>query len=232
MPSWSIHCAVAKKVMDYIEVDKNTFLFGNIVADVDDYVNDYGSYATHFYGTLNCEACPNEELPDINKFYNLYKNELDDSLILGYYCHLLTDYYFNDYTYTNHWIMDERKNIIGVKLADGSISEIKSIYKLQDIKRKDFAKFGKMLYDSGLTEFPKYSKEIMNHTKLLQPNFIKDNDIKVMLSKVYLYLEEVDKNNHEYAIFNDKELFEVIEMTTNNIIRRFEELKLTKGNKR
>ena len=53
-----------------------------------------------------------------------------------------------------------------------------------------------------------------------------------MLSKVYLYLEEVDKNNHEYAIFNDKELFEVIEMTTNNIIRRFEELKLTKGNKR
>ena len=74
MPSWSIHCAVAKKVMDYIEVDKNTFLFGNIVADVDDYVNDYGSYATHFYGTLNCEACPNEELPDINKFYNLYKH--------------------------------------------------------------------------------------------------------------------------------------------------------------
>ena len=31
MPSWSIHCAIAKKVMKDLDIDANTFLFGNII---------------------------------------------------------------------------------------------------------------------------------------------------------------------------------------------------------
>lgn len=232
MPSWSIHCAVAKKIISHLDVDENTFLFGNIVADVDDDINHYGSYATHFYGTLASSFCPNEELPNIHEFYDIYKSKLNDPLIMGYYCHLLTDYYFNDYTYTNHWLMDENKNIIGVKLTNGEEKKTRSIYRLQEIKRKDFAKFGKMLYDKGLVDFPEYSANLINHAKLLEPNFINKNDIKVMLSKIYAYLDEVSKNNHQYTILNEEELFKVMENTSDNILERFKELGLTKGNKR
>lgn len=232
MPSWSIHCAVAKKVMEQLDIDKNTFLFGNIVADVDDYINSYGSYATHFYGTLASSSCPNEELPNINEFYEVYKSKLSDPLIMGYYCHLLTDYYFNDYTYANHWIMDENNNVVGVKLVDGTNKKVSYSYELQKIKRKDFAKFGKMLYEKGLVDFPEYSNNLIDHTKLLEPNYIDENDIKVMLGKIYPYLEEVSKNNHEYTILNEDELFFVLEETTSNIIERFKKLELIKGNKR
>lgn len=230
MPSWSIHCAIAKKVMKDLDIDANTFLFGNIIADVDDEINYYGSYATHYYGIVNSASCPSEELPDIEGFYQKYKFKINDPLILGYYCHLLTDYYFNEYTYANHWLMDEAGHVIGAKLKDGNELATKSLYKLLSIKRKDFAKFGRQLYDLGLTSFPVYDKEIIKHCQLLEPNFISDRDIKVMISKIYPYLEDASNSHHEYTILSEEELYKMMEDTYQNIINRFKELKITKGN--
>ena len=100
-----------------------------------------------------------------------------------------------------------------------------------DFNRQEIALLYYLVYSNGFCgAFPteKYGN-IVNPITLKGLNVFYASESFIVANP---YLEEVDKNNHEYAIFNDKELFEVIEMTTNNIIRRFEELKLTKGNKR
>ena len=185
MPSWSIHCAIAKKIKEHLDVDENLFLCGNSVADVDDNINNYGSYATHFYGTLMCDVCEGEELPDINRFYTRYKNKLSNPLILGYYCHLLTDYYFNYYTYKDHWLLDENGKVIGLKLKDGEEFITHSNYLRQDIKRKDFAKYGRYLYDLGMVKFPLYDDSILEYCKELTPLFINKQDIDLMIKYCY-----------------------------------------------
>lgn len=54
------------------------------------------------------------------RFYIKYAKYIQDPVILGSLTHLMTDYYYNNITYTKKAIWDEkRKSIIGVKLNNG-----------------------------------------------------------------------------------------------------------------
>ena len=121
MPSWPIHLSIAKKVNEKLKLNKDLFYYGNLIPDVDKN-SSINRYQAHYYDkNLPCFNCPKEHMINIDLFLKDYKDNLSNPLILGYYCHLLADYYYNLKVYTTKWVCDEENNIIGIKLKNNKI---------------------------------------------------------------------------------------------------------------
>lgn len=50
-------------------------------------------------------------------------------MILGYYCHILTDEFYNEYIYINKWVQDEKKSIVGIKFDNGNVIDVSSNFR-------------------------------------------------------------------------------------------------------
>jgi len=96
----------------------------------------------------------------------------------------------------------------------------------QNIKRKDFAKFNITLYDNFNVTLPKNSRNISSHFKLLEPVFIKKDDIEFMIEKMYYFLEKSKTSDHKYTIFSEEELYKLTNDTIEFIKQKFKESNL------
>lgn len=145
MPSWSVHLAIAKKVSDKLKIDKDLFSFGNLIPDTDKDCK-LSRYEAHYYNKkLPYANCPKEKMIDLNHFIKDYKKHLTNTLILGYYAHLLTDYFYNGIVYSKCWVQDENNNIIGIRFKNGKIMKVDIDDKTQQKKKykhKDFDIYG------------------------------------------------------------------------------------------
>lgn len=174
MPSWNIHLAVAKKVNKKLKLEKNSFYIGNLIADVN-FNPKLSRTVTHF-DTLKCVKCPDELLPNSDEFLKIYKDNIkQSSLLLGYYSHLLTDYFYNNYIFSNSWIQDENNKIIGIKLNNGKNLYTQDKKVLKHYKHSDLDNYGKCLHKNNLVELPKVfnNKDELN---LLKDNFFTYED--------------------------------------------------------
>ena len=132
MPSCSIDLAIAKKVINKLNLNKDLFYYGNLIPDVDKNAligRDKAHYDNHNIPFLNC---PKEYMIDVDLFLKDYKEKLSNPLILGYYCHLLTDNFYNNEIYSNIWVQDSKHNIIGIKLKNGKILNIDKEDKIEE----------------------------------------------------------------------------------------------------
>lgn len=174
MPSWNIHLAVAKKVNEKFNFDKDTFYIGNLIADVN-FNPKLERRITHFNSQI-CKDCPQELLPNLAEFLNTYKKNIKTStLLLGYYSHLLTDYFYNNYIFSNCWIQDENKKIIGIKLNNDKKLYNNDIKVLKYYKHEDLELYGRYLYKNNYVELPKTFNDEKD-LKLLKDNFFTQND--------------------------------------------------------
>ena len=98
MPHWKTHIEIAKRCNEFLKFNKNDytlFLFGNILPDINngyiisDIVTHIDRNYTHFKDNDSHKIYLN--------FYNEYKNNIKNPMILGYYCHLYADYSFNNF---------------------------------------------------------------------------------------------------------------------------------------
>lgn len=201
MPSWNIHLAVAKQVNKKLKLNKNSFYLGNTIPDV-----DYGMKSirkeTHFYKT-KCKKCPTEKLPDINLFLTEYKTKLNNPLIMGYYVHLLTDYFYNDKIFSKYWVQDEKHNIIGIKLLNGKIknfnpenTEIRKTYKHHDLYL-----YGKYLFNKKLVDLPKKDNILYKDAKLLKNTLYEKEDLDRRLDYLYSDYQKMCKYTIKEKIF-------------------------------
>ena len=157
MPSWSVHLAIAKKANTKLKLNEDLFLYGNLIPDVDKGTK-ITRYEAHYYNeNLPFPTVPQEKMIDINKFLNVYKDALNNPLILGYYSHLLTDQFYNEKIYTTKWIQDENNNIIGIKFNNKILKIGKEDTKKlkRKYKHKDFELYGKYLFNDGYVFIPK-----------------------------------------------------------------------------
>lgn len=195
MPCWSMHLSIAKEVNKELKLDEDEFLFGNLLPDI-----DYGSivtrHDTHYYGTKKCTGCNNEYLPDIDKFIEVYKDKLNNTLIMGYYTHLLTDYYYNKYVYTIKWIKDKEENIIGVKFNNNKVFKTNKKETLKSFKHYDFYLYGKYLYNNNKVSIPKYNINIINDLKYLKGKFYSVDDVFNRFK--YLNSDFIDINKYSF----------------------------------
>lgn len=96
MASSMIHLAIAKRVNSVIKKDQNKLFIGSIAPDISKLIGE-NKVKSHF---LDDEYT---NIPNLEKFLNKYKNNLNDDFVLGYYIHLLTDYLWFKYFITNFW---------------------------------------------------------------------------------------------------------------------------------
>ncbi len=170
---------------------------------------------------------------DINKFLNVYKEVLNNPLILGYYSHILTDQFYNEKVYTTKWIQDENNNIIGIKF-NNKILEIDKEDKKKlkrKYKHKDFELYGKYLFNNGNVFIPKNKKLIKENAKYLKNNFLTDelidyrfnylNNDFTKFNKLSLY-EKIFK--HKYSLFTKNELDIIMNECIEMVITKIKEV--------
>ena len=180
MPSWSIHLKIGKELNKKLNINNDSFMFGSLIPDAD---SDWkiGRFKAHYYGNLKFPKCPNENMIDLKTFINDYKVYIQNPLIIGYYCHLLTDNYYNEYIYYNKWIQDQDNNIIGIRKKDGGIIDISDNFK-QSLyyKHSDLELYGKRIYNKEKLIIPQNIDRICDSINLLKDEFItKENVSKI-----------------------------------------------------
>lgn len=144
MPSWITHFVTVNKICERVKIEnKNDFLFGNVMPDIlNNYIvkntsvhKNYDETHFRYKANLNGIRC---ELPDLDRFYNEYKGKMDNPVVLGYYTHLITDFYWNSTTYSNYFKPDgdclEFTSVEGEKVVLEYNKAIK-------VKQLDFAIF-------------------------------------------------------------------------------------------
>lgn len=233
MPSWSVHLAIAKKINEKLKLNEDLFLYGNLIPDVDKGTK-ITRYEAHYYNeNLPFPTVPQEKMIDINKFLNVYKEVLNNPLILGYYSHILTDQFYNEKVYTTKWIQDENNNIIGIKF-NNKILEIDKEDKKKlkrKYKHKDFKLYGKYLFNNGNVFIPKNKKLIKENAKYLKKNFLTDelidyrfnylNNDFTKFNKLSLY-EKIFK--HKYSLFTKNELDIIMNECIEMVITKIKEV--------
>lgn len=218
MPSWAIHLAEANKVRKKLNLndrDENIFMLGNIVPDIlNGYVVDKISHKvshdeTHYQKRIKIDN-HYEKRYNLNKFYEDFHNKFNNPIILGYYSHLLTDFYWNNLTYGKNGIFDKNKYLIGLKGNNGK-KIIDEKDNLRKIKTNDFKIFSKYIYKNKLFKIPKYDDKIIDYLKELEfLNMEKEDVLEALnyLNKVANLEIKIILDKDEYAIYSEKEMLE------------------------
>ncbi|MBQ6546393.1 MAG: zinc dependent phospholipase C family protein [Bacilli bacterium] len=92
MASALIHMAVAEKLNKKLKRRESEYLIGSIAPDVARIIG-MDRNITHF-------QTDDEEYPNLERFLEKYEKDLNNDFVMGYYIHLLTDYFWYKYFYT------------------------------------------------------------------------------------------------------------------------------------
>lgn len=116
MASAIMHICVAKKVNEYLNMDEKMLYLGTIAPDISKQIGE-SKNKSHFL--------KDEDIPDVNMFYNKYKDYLNNPFEMGYYIHLLTDYYwFKEFIPKRIKNIKLKMNNQELKLKPGDIGKI------------------------------------------------------------------------------------------------------------
>lgn len=231
LPSWSVHLAVAKEINKTLKLDKDLFYFGNLIADIN-YGNKLTRKDTHYNKSFKCKKCITETLPDIKLFLKDYKDKLYDPLIMGYFCHILTDYYYNNYVFSNCWVQENNK-VVGIKLKSGRIIKTDNKDKTlrKDLKHYDFDLYGKYLFNKGDVVIPNIDYDISNSLSLLKSNYF-TNDLVVKrmnyLNNEFYKFNKISLKEKiiGYKLFTKEELDQIFNDCNNFILKEIDKLKI------
>lgn len=228
MPSWSIHLKIGKELNKKLNLDKDLFMFGSLIPDTD---KDWGKhrFEAHYYGNLKYPKCPKENMIDLNSFITDYKNKMNNPMIVGYYCHILTDYFYNEYIYYNKWVQDENNEIIGINKKDGSIIDIGENFRDSlKYKHTDLELYGKRIFNSEKLIFPEYNDKFIESIDLLKDKFITIDNVQFRINYLNNQFKDFNKISEEeldkdYELFTKEELdrllIECIKFIENNLIK-------------
>ncbi len=218
MPSWAIHLAVATKLSKKLNLNnknKNIFLLGNLAPDIlNGYVVTKISHKiphdiSHYQKKIQIKS-HQEKRYDLEKFYNENKKNFSNPIVLGYYTHLLTDFYWNNLTYEKKGIKNEEEFLIGLNLQNGEkIYDQKD--KLRRIKTNDFKIFSNYIYKNKLAEIPTYDEDMMKYAKEMDFIDLEKEDILETikyLEKISNFEVEILLENKRYQIFSEQEMLE------------------------
>lgn len=234
MPSWSIHLAVAKKVNK--KLNQELFLYGNLIPDVDKGTS-ITRYDAHYYNeNLPFPTVPQEKMIDINKFLDIYKNKLNNPLILGYYSHLLTDQFYNERVYTNKWVQDEKNNIVGIKLKNNKILKI-DIEDKKGLKRKykhyDFELYGRYLFSDNKLIIPTDTELIKKNIDYLEGKFLTDELVEYRINYLKSEFKKINKLSlkekifkHNYKLFTKTELDNLFNECIDMILEKIKQIEV------
>ncbi len=202
MASSIIHMAVAKEINDYLNRDYKSILIGSIAPDISKQINESRN-KSHF---IKYE----KDIPELNDFLALYKNDLEDDFVLGYFIHLYTDYLWFKYFLPNFinenesYIYDiNTKNKIKVS-RDEMLKLIYNDYTNINVDVIDKYNLDLSIFYETLPSFKNIIKEIPM------------DKLKVIIDKAGIIIEN-SKKNKPY-IFDIDEIERFINFSSNTIL--------------
>lgn len=212
MPAWTTHLVTANKVLEKIDIeDKNSFIFGNILPDVNN-----GYFVTNVTNVLNHKKThftTEEDIKDnkfnfnnIQRFIEEYKDDISNPLLLGYLVHMLTDSYWNQIAHNEHYIYSKDNKFEGCKLLDDNIIKCARIKAIR-IKQKDFNVFGDFLLKENKIMLPKYDDNLLKYSNIIKENPITKQDIIDTIDYLNKMMEDSKLDeSYKYQMFTKDEL--------------------------
>ena len=224
MPSWGIHLEIANRLSKKIQnIDKNLFVFGNIVPDINNgYViknisKTISHKITHYDGE--------KDFKGYRKFYLKYIKNIDNPIILGSLTHLMTDYFYNNITYSKKAIWNNGK-VVGLKLNTGK--DIKCDKEtVRKMKVNDFRIFANYIYTNNELLNIKFDKKMLSINSIVKEFDITEEDANKTIKYINDYINHnkiiIEKcENTEYTIFTQEEMENIAEDCVNFILEFLE----------
>ena len=210
MASSMIHIAVANEVNKKLNRDRSKLLIGSIAPDIGKLVG-LEKDVTHF-----CDN-NNDGIPNLDKFIDKYKNNLNDDFVLGYYIHLITDYLWFKYFVTEIDSDGLITKLDGTKVKCTDNMLYIYIY-------NDYTNLNIKLID----EYDLDLKIFYNEVPKLE-NIIKEipmDKISIIINKAGEIIEN-SKNKKEY-LFNVDNIKTFITTSTDFILSNLKEMEIVK----
>lgn len=203
MPRWGTHLLIANKIWERRKnIDKNGFLFGNILPDLQNgylikEVSKIINYEESHYEFLNHKK-------GYQNFYDTYLGKLDSSVMLGYFTHLIADYCFNK-RFEEKWVVDNKMNFIGYKDKENQLVK-KSKEKARKDKHLEFKIHEQYIYHSFHIDIPYFSEDLLLQSNELKNINIIQEDVKKAISFIKECKDNAKIQNIESFIFKKEEI--------------------------
>lgn len=228
MPNWGEHLLIANKILKKIKLDENLFLFGNVLPDVQDGylvkgISNIQPHQVNHYD-LNGENYNPNNKKEYENFYEIYSNKMNNSIIMGYLSHLITDSLWNDAFY-NKKCVKENDKIIGFINKNGEL--IKGEKKeLRRYKQEEFRIFQYYIYKKYDMKLPKFSLDISKNANIIENININDEDVKKVVEYINETKQDAINKSQETQIFTIDELEKLIDNTVDYVYSFFKKVKI------
>ena len=229
MPSWRVHLVTANKVAEKLNLDKNTFIFANILPDINNayFIEGVKNKLSHKQTHFTDEADLKEikfNYNNVERFKEKYKEKLKNPTILGYLVHLLTDSYWNQMAFDEHYVYNKEKEFIGIKLFDGKFVEC-SKKEGTKIKQDEFKAFGTYLIKKyNNIYYPVFTEDLVEGASRIKENITYKEDIKKAIDYINTRVKIVkEPEEFNYKMFTKKELEKRFEDSIKFILENIKE---------
>jgi hypothetical protein len=155
MASAVIHISVASLVNKVLNRNNNELFIGTIAPDIAKQIGETKT-KSHF-------LVEDDNIPNLDKFLDKYKNKLDNDFVLGYYIHLFTDYLWFKYFLPEIYDKDIIRKLDGtiVKCEDKKAAEyIYNDYTNMNIKLIDEYNLDLKIFYNEIPEIENIIEEI------------------------------------------------------------------------
>lgn len=210
MASAIIHLCVAKEVNKYLKMDENHLLLGAIAPDISKQIGETKEIS-HFLDHTN-----EDDIPNIDRFLQKYRSELENPFDMGYFIHLLTDkYWFRDYVY--QYIERYTKNATKKKVTYTAI---------RDLIYNDYTNINIDLIDKYMLPLDIFCNEIELPTSKIKE--IPVDKLPILIEKMGLIIK--DSKEEKTFLFDTRDIEVFITNTVKYIIKDVQMLNIKPKN--
>lgn len=215
MPSWKIHLKIAGNVADKLNIyeDKDQFFIGNIIPDMYSghilkNVSQVVDYETSHYSKSLIINGGKFILPDYERFKNIHLENISDLVVMGYLAHLMTDYFFNKYTYTNSCIIDKIGEVCAIKTKKDEVLKC-GRSTMTRMKQEDFKSYEEMirLGKQNIT----YNSDIFKSLENIKAFKVQQEDIVSLINYLNLYTIPKEEKDRPLILFSKETLDNMVD---------------------
>lgn len=206
MASSLIHIAIANEINKKLKRDSQQLLIGTIAPDISKLIGE-SKERSHFL------TCNEEDIPDIYKFLSLYKQNLNDDFVLGYYIHLYTDYLWFKY-----FIPEIMENDL-IKKLDGTVVKCRGEMAIKYIYN-DYTNLNLKIIDAYNLDLKIFYNEIPTINNIIQEIPMEKIDLIVNKASQIIKNSKITKE----MTFSMENIYNFISLAIHLILANLEDL--------
>ncbi len=217
MPRWGIHLDIATKILDSNKsIDKNLFLFGNILPDIQVgyMVPDVSNIVKY---DISHYELKNGTIMYMN-FYQSHIDKMDEPIFMGYFTHLVADYCFNA-RLRKQYVFNDQGDFIGYKNIQNEVVKSDKSGTLQD-KHIELEKLENYIYNKNKIELPHYESLLLNKSNEIDNINIVNSDIEKAIKIAKESKENSKFEEFDFNILSEEEWENEISNTL-DIVKKF-----------